>query len=96
MFKTSRRVRGVVAAASLLVAGGAFAEGTFTPELGIAQTSGKNVRDVAGRTRDPARRCGDRRGLAARARSNRWARSASSRRSARATASRTSSDTPLM
>ena len=54
MFKTSRRVRGVVAAASLLVAGGAFAEGTFTPELGIAQTSGKNVRDIDGRSRDPA------------------------------------------
>ena len=54
MLKTSRRVRGIAAAASLLVAGGAFAEGTFTPELGIAQTSGKNVRDIAGRTRDPA------------------------------------------
>lgn len=54
MFKTSRLVRGVVAAASLLVTGGAFAEGTFTPELGIAQTSGKNVRDIDGRSRDPA------------------------------------------
>jgi hypothetical protein len=38
MLETSRRAR-VVAAASLLVAGGAFAEGTFTPEPGIAQTS---------------------------------------------------------
>ena len=54
MFKASSRVRGSVAAASLLVAGGAFAEGTFTPELGIAQTSGKNVVDIAGRSRDPA------------------------------------------
>ena len=54
MLKTSRRVRGIAAAASLLVAGGAFAEGTFTPELGFAQTSGKNVRDIAGRTRDLA------------------------------------------
>lgn len=54
MLKTSRRVRGIAAAASLLVAGGAFAEGTFTPELGFAQTSGKNVRDIDGRSRDLA------------------------------------------
>jgi hypothetical protein len=54
MFKTSRLVCGVVTAASLLAAGSAFAEGTFTPELGIAQTSGKNVRDIDGRSRDPA------------------------------------------
>lgn len=54
MSKTSRLARGIAAAASLLVAGGAFAEGTFTPELGIAQTSGRNVRDIDGRSRDPA------------------------------------------
>jgi hypothetical protein len=47
-------MRGVVAAASLLAAGSAFAEGTFLPELGIAQTSGKNVLDIDGRSRDPA------------------------------------------
>ncbi len=54
MLKTSRLARGAIAAAAFLIVGSAFAEGTFTPELGIAQTSGKNVLDIAGRTRDPA------------------------------------------
>ena len=54
MFKTSSLARGIVVAASFLVAGGAFAEGTFTPEIGIAQTSGKNVIGSTGRSRDPA------------------------------------------
>ena len=54
MLKTSSLVRGTVACAAFLMAGSAFADGTFTPEIGIAQTSGKNVRDIDGRTRDPA------------------------------------------
>ena len=43
MFKTSNLVRGAVAAASLLIAGGALAEGTFTPEIGIGYGSGKQI-----------------------------------------------------
>jgi hypothetical protein len=54
MSKTSSLVRGVAAAVSFLVAGSAFADGTFTPELGFAQTSGKNVRDIDGLSRDLA------------------------------------------
>ncbi len=54
MLKTSSLVRGAVACAAFLIAGSAFAEGTFTPEIGIAQTSGKNVRDIDGRSHDPA------------------------------------------
>ena len=53
MFKTSHLVRTAAAAAALFVAAGAFAEGTFTPELGFAQTSGRHVLegDSTGRTR---------------------------------------------
>ena len=54
MLKTSRLARSAVACAAFLVAGSAFADGTFTPEIGIGQTSGKNVRDLDGRSRDPA------------------------------------------
>ena len=54
MLKTSSLARSAVACAAFLIAGSAFAEGTFTPEIGVAQTSGKNVRDAAGRSHDPA------------------------------------------
>jgi hypothetical protein len=56
MLKTSRRARGAIAAVAFLVAGGAFAEGTFTPELGFGQTSGKHVLSGDGtqRSRDRA------------------------------------------
>jgi hypothetical protein len=54
MFKASSLVRTAVAAAALFAAGVAFAEGTFVPELGFAQTSGKNVVVGTQRTRDPA------------------------------------------
>ena len=56
MTKTSRLARLAVAAAALFITTGAFAEGTFTPELGFAQTSGKHVLDGDGteRSRDPA------------------------------------------
>ena len=54
MNKISHPARTAAAAVALLVAGNTFAEGTFTPELGIAQTSGRNVVDIAGRSRDPA------------------------------------------
>ena len=54
MLKTSSLVRSVVACATFLIAGSAFADGTFTPEIGVAQTSGKNVRDIDSRTHDPA------------------------------------------
>jgi hypothetical protein len=43
MSKTSHVMRAAVAAAVLVASGGAFAEGTFTPELGFGQTSGKHV-----------------------------------------------------
>ncbi len=56
MSKTSSLVRGIIAAASFMLAGSAFAEGTFTPELGFGQSSGKHVVDVDGtrRSHDPA------------------------------------------
>ena len=54
MLKTSSLARSAVACAAFLIAGSALAEGTFTPEIGIAQTNGRNVRDIAGRSRDPA------------------------------------------
>ena len=54
MLKTSSLARSAVACAAFLIAGNAFADGTFTPEFGIAQTSGKNVRDLEGRSHDPA------------------------------------------
>ena len=43
MPKTSCLVRSAVAAAAFLIAGSAFAEGTFTPELGIGYGSGKQI-----------------------------------------------------
>jgi hypothetical protein len=56
MSKTSNLVRGALAAASLLIAGGAFAEGTFTPELGFGVATGKHViqGDGRGDAHDPA------------------------------------------
>ena len=55
MLNTSHLAR-IAAAAMLFIAGGAFAEGTFTPELGFAQTSGKHVLQGDGteRSRDAA------------------------------------------
>ena len=43
MSKTLRLARTAVAAATLATAGSAFADGTFTPELGFAHTTGKHV-----------------------------------------------------
>ncbi len=44
MFKTSRLVRGVVAATSFLIAGSALAEGgTWQPEVGWGQIAGSHV-----------------------------------------------------
>ena len=43
MLKTSRLVRGAVACAVLFVGSSAFAEGTFTPEIGIGHGSGKQI-----------------------------------------------------
>ena len=54
MLKTSSLARSALACAAFLIAGSAFADGTFTPEIGVAQTSGKNVRDLEGRSHDPA------------------------------------------
>ena len=56
MLNTSHILRAAVAAAALVVSCGAFAEGTFTPELGFGQTSGKHVLygDGTQRGRDPA------------------------------------------
>lgn len=46
MTKTSRLARGAVAAACLLATASAFAEGTFTPELGWGRVSGGQVYHV--------------------------------------------------
>ena len=56
MTKTSRVARTAAAAAAFFIAGSAFADGTFTPELGFGQTSGKHVvsGDGTQRSRDPA------------------------------------------
>jgi hypothetical protein len=56
MHKTSRFMRATIAAAALGACGGAFAEGTFTPELGFGQSSGKHVVSLDGsqRSHDPA------------------------------------------
>jgi hypothetical protein len=56
MHKTTRLARSAIAAAALFIVGSAFAEGTFTPELGFGQTSGKHVLagDGTERSRDPA------------------------------------------
>ena len=43
MTKTSRLARTAAAAAALCVAGGAFAQGTFTPEFGVGYGSGKQI-----------------------------------------------------
>ena len=56
MLKSSNLVRGAVAAASLFISGGAFADGTYTAELGIGQDTGKHVIQGNGRgnAHDPA------------------------------------------
>jgi hypothetical protein len=56
MSSTSRIARTAAAAAAFFIAGSAFADGTFTPELGFGQTSGKHVLSGDGtqRSRDPA------------------------------------------
>jgi hypothetical protein len=51
MFKTSRLARAAVAA-GLFVAGSAFAEGTWTPELGFGSSTGKHVVKGDGTSRD--------------------------------------------
>lgn len=43
MHKTSRLARCAVAAAAVLLAGNAFAEGTFLPEVGIGYGQGKHI-----------------------------------------------------
>ena len=43
MLKTSSLARSAVAAAALCIAGSAFAEGTFTPDLGVGYGSGKQI-----------------------------------------------------
>ena len=43
MTKTSRLARAALAAATLCIAGNAFAEGTWTPELGFGSSTGKHV-----------------------------------------------------
>ena len=55
MLKTSRLVRAITVAA-LFIAGSAFAQGTFTAELGVGQDTGKHVIQGNGRgnAHDPA------------------------------------------
>ena len=55
MIKTSRLARVAVAAAALFATASAFAEGTFTPELGIGQVSGGLVSHAdSGRNKAPS------------------------------------------
>ncbi len=50
MLKTSRSARAAVAVAAFIFAGSAFAEGTYTAELGIGQDTGKHVIQGNGRS----------------------------------------------